>query len=66
MLAVVITCIIVLPMVGLSFYAIRSKARLKVRAYVLKVVGFDIELGDQAGDEPGQLEQTRTTTDKTV
>ena len=55
MLAVIITCIVLLPIIGLAFYAMhRSKpSRLKLSASLLRLFSFSIEVESQ-DDPPGR------------
>jgi hypothetical protein len=54
-LAVVITCVVLLPIAGLAFYAMhRSKpTRLKLSASLLKLFSFSIEV--ESDDHRGEL-----------
>jgi hypothetical protein len=47
-LALFITCVVLLPIVGLAFYALHRKSgRLKVSASVLKLLTFTVEVEPQ-------------------
>ena len=55
MLAVLITCIVVLPVLALVFYVVRRSqpGRFRLSATLLKLVSINIEVDAQ--DKPGEL-----------
>ena len=59
MLAVIITCIVLLPIIGLAFYAMhRSKlGRFKISATLLKFLSFSIEV--ESDDHQGEPRSVR-------
>jgi hypothetical protein len=56
-LSVIITCVVLLPIVGLAFYAMhRSKpSRLKLSASLLRLFSFSIEVESQAERQGREL-----------